>query len=267
MEKWHLPQWGTNLIDAIRMNGVEIPTLCWSVGLEPALGTCRVCTVRKNGREVAGCTVQIGKGDVIECGASDLRNLRQGVTELLFSEGNHYCPGCEKSGDCELQSVAYDQGITHSRFPYKFSHYDLDYSGKDLMIERNRCIHCKRCTDLFVDDEGRKVFRFMGKGRKTVVEMDLKLEAEMSKHKKKGSCRDLSDWGRFYLRGKVLIDPLVPARAIVGVLSERETGTEKNQSCDCFVGRMFRLSYVVSRHGSRPCRGVATHRDIALAIH
>ncbi|MBN8540267.1 MAG: (2Fe-2S)-binding protein [Deltaproteobacteria bacterium] len=176
---------GTNLIDAIRMNGVEIPTLCWSVGLEPALGTCRVCTVRKNGREVAGCTVQIGKGDVIECGASDLRNLRQGVTELLFSEGNHYCPGCEKSGDCELQSVAYDQGITHSRFPYKFSHYDLDYSGKDLMIERNRCIHCKRCTDLFVDDEGRKVFRFMGKGRKTVVEMDLKLEAEMSKHKKK----------------------------------------------------------------------------------
>jgi NADH dehydrogenase/NADH:ubiquinone oxidoreductase subunit G len=176
---------GTNLIDAIRLNGVEVPTLCWSVGLEPALGTCRVCTVRKNGREVAGCTVQIAKGDVIECGASDLRNLRQGVTELLFSEGNHYCPGCEKSGDCELQSVAYDQGITHSRFPYSFSHYELDYRGKDLMIERNRCIHCKRCTDLFVDDEGRKVFRFMGKGRKTVVEMDLKLEAEMSKHKKK----------------------------------------------------------------------------------
>ena len=175
----------TNLIDAIRMNGGKVPTLCWSVGLEPALGTCRVCTVRKNGREVAGCTVHIANGDVIECAADDLGNLRQGVTELLFSEGNHYCPGCEKSGDCELQSVAYDQGITHSRFPYKFSHYELDYRGKDLMIERNRCIHCKRCTDLFVDDEGRKVFRFMGKGRRTVVEMDLKLEAVMSKHKKK----------------------------------------------------------------------------------
>ncbi|PWU22558.1 MAG: NADP oxidoreductase, partial [Bdellovibrio sp.] len=45
--------------------------------------------------------------------------------------------------------------------------------------------HCKRCTDLFVDDKGRKVFRFMGKGHETRVEMDLELEAEMSIHKKK----------------------------------------------------------------------------------
>jgi len=175
---------GITVAEAIRQAGAEIPTLCWDPSIEPSLGTCRVCLVKKNNRDVAACTQLIEAGDQIESSSSELKNLRQGVVELLFSEGNHYCPGCEKSGDCELQSVAAKMQMTHSRFPYQFSHYDLDYRGEKLLLERNRCIHCKRCTDLFVDDQGKKVFRFVGKGHETRVEMDLELEAKLSEHKK-----------------------------------------------------------------------------------
>jgi [NiFe] hydrogenase diaphorase moiety small subunit len=174
---------GTNLVDALRLHGFQVPTLCWSPGIEPCLGTCRVCTVKINGREACACTRVAESGMDIECENSALSGLRLGLVEMLFAEGNHFCPGCEKSGDCELQGTAYELGMTHSRFPYHFSHYELDYRGKRLLLERNRCIHCKRCTDLFVDDENRKVFSFVGKGKDTRVMMNLELEAKLSPHK------------------------------------------------------------------------------------
>ncbi len=174
---------GANLVDALRFCGVQVPTLCWSPEIEPCLGTCRVCTVKINGREGAACTRIAEAGMVVEVETPELRDLRAGLVEMLFSEGNHFCPGCEKSGDCELQGAAYQMAMTHSRFPYQFSHYDLDYRGKKLLLERNRCIHCKRCTDLFVDDNNQKVFSFVGKGHETRVMIDLDLEAALPEHK------------------------------------------------------------------------------------
>jgi NADH dehydrogenase/NADH:ubiquinone oxidoreductase subunit G len=174
---------GVNLVNALRGCGVAVPTLCWSPEIETCLGTCRVCTVKINGREGAACTRVTEPGMMIEVETAELRDLRAGLVEMLFSEGNHFCPGCEKSGDCELQGAAYNMGMTHSRFPYRFSHYDLDYRGKNLLLERNRCIHCKRCTDLFVNDDNQKVFSFIGKGHETQVMMDLDLEAKLTEHK------------------------------------------------------------------------------------
>jgi NADH dehydrogenase/NADH:ubiquinone oxidoreductase subunit G len=198
---------GANLLEVLKQNGINVPSLCWDPGIEPSLGTCRVCIVRKNGRDVTGCTQVIEAGDEILVHTPELANLRKGVTELLFSEGNHFCPGCEKSGDCSLQKAGYDQGITHSRFPYKFTHFELDYRGKHLLLERNRCIHCKRCTDLFVDDHGRKVFRFTGKGHKTCVEMDLNLEADMSLHKKREAV-ELCPTGAIIMKGRGFDRPI-----------------------------------------------------------
>lgn len=174
---------GVNLVEALKENGITLPTLCWSPGIEPCLGTCRVCAVRLNGRETAACTQTVSQGLKVECDAPDLNDARKGVIELLFVEGNHFCPSCEKSGDCELQGVGYQLGMTHARFPYRFTNYQLDFRGKHLLLERNRCIHCKRCTDLFVDDDDHKVFSFVGKGKDTRVMMDLALEAKLPPHK------------------------------------------------------------------------------------
>jgi len=192
---------GVNLVQAIEENGAHVPTLCWSPGIEPCLGTCRVCTLKVNGRETAACALKIEEGMKIECDTEDLKDLRKGIVELLFVEGNHFCPGCEKSGDCELQGLGYRFGMTHPRFPYRFSHYELDYRGVHLLLERNRCIHCKRCTELFSDDQGHKVFSFVGKGKDTRVEMNLDLEAKMPIHK----CREaagLCSTGAIILKGQ-----------------------------------------------------------------
>jgi [NiFe] hydrogenase diaphorase moiety small subunit len=200
-------QEGANLAQAIKSLGNPLPTICWDPGIEPSLGTCRVCSVKIDGRIGTSCTTEVRKGMVVESDTVEVKDLQKGVTELLFVEGNHYCPSCEKSGDCQLQGVGYDLGMTHSRFPYKFETYELDYSGNRLILERNRCVHCKRCTDLFVDDKGRKVFSFLGKGAETRVMMDHDLEKEMSEHKRTEAV-ELCPVGAIILKGRGFHRPI-----------------------------------------------------------
>jgi [NiFe] hydrogenase diaphorase moiety small subunit len=68
------------------------------------------------------------------------------LVEMLFVEGNHFCMFCEKSGNCELQALAYRFGITAPRFPYLFPEREVDASHPDILIDRNRCILCGRCV-------------------------------------------------------------------------------------------------------------------------
>jgi [NiFe] hydrogenase diaphorase moiety small subunit len=42
------------------------------------------------------------------------------IIEMLFSEGNHFCPACEKSGNCELQALALSLQYYGSPLPYQF---------------------------------------------------------------------------------------------------------------------------------------------------
>lgn len=106
-----------------------------------------------------------------------------------------------------MQGVAYEMGMTHPRYPYRFTHYELDYRGQNLLLERNRCIHCKRCTDLFVNDDNQKVFSFVGKGKDTRVMMDLDLEAKLPHHKQMEVVQ-LCPTGAIILKGKGFDRPI-----------------------------------------------------------
>jgi len=195
-----------NLVEALSQNDIRVPTLCWYKGMDECLGTCRVCTVNVNGRPSAACTLKTQKDMQIEFETEELKDLRRSVIELLFVEGNHYCPSCEKSGDCLLQALAQDMEMSHSRFPYEFNNYELDYSGKNILLERNRCVHCKRCTELFSDDDGHKVFSFIGKGSETRVVFDHEREEKLSPHKAK-EAMDLCPVGAILVKGQGFSKP------------------------------------------------------------
>ncbi len=97
---------GQTIVDAAKANGVYIPVLCHYEGLKP-VGSCRICTVRVAGRYMAACTQPVTEGMAVENTAPDLEDMRRSLIEMLFVEGNHLCPSCEKSGNCELQGLAY----------------------------------------------------------------------------------------------------------------------------------------------------------------
>lgn len=172
-------QEGQTVVAAAKDNGIFIPTLCDYDGLKPS-ATCRICTVNIQGRPVTACTAQVSEGMEIENNTDELQDMRKAIIEMLFVEGNHYCPSCEKSGNCELQALAYRYTILVPRFPFVFPTREVDASSPKLMKEQNRCIRCKRCVRSIITKDGKHVYQLLGRGKNSIVEMDHTLAALLS---------------------------------------------------------------------------------------
>lgn len=170
---------GQYLIEAATINNKYIPTLCNYKGVKPK-GSCRICTVKINGRYMTSCTTPIGDGMVIENNTPELKSIRKAIIELLFVEGNHFCPSCEKSGNCELQALAYRFQMMVPRFPYQFPVKEIDASTPKIIKDQNRCILCKRCIRAIKDEKGRSFFAINRRGHKASVVIDPELGKNMT---------------------------------------------------------------------------------------
>jgi len=175
-------QEGQNLHDAAKANGVYIPYLCHMEGV-CAAGSCRICTVKVNGRPMTACTTPVNldmNGAIIENITPQLEEMRKMMIELLFVEGNHFCPACEKSGNCALQALGYRYLMFVPQFEYRFDTQQMDATTPKIYHDRNRCIKCKRCIRTIKDDQGRSYFAFFKRGKKLEVHIDHELGANMS---------------------------------------------------------------------------------------
>ncbi len=162
---------GQTILEAAEEAGVYIPRLCHLKGLVP-FGSCRVCTVVVNGRFQASCTYPIAEGMVVESNSDRVNELRRDLIEMLLVEGNHFCMFCEKSGNCELQALAYRLGIAAPKFPYLWPHRDVDASHPDVFLDRNRCVLCARCVRASRDVDGKNVFGFVHRGPQKTLAVD-----------------------------------------------------------------------------------------------
>jgi len=163
---------GLTILQAAGEAGIYIPHLCYHKDLLPG-GHCRVCTVKVNGKPINACTMVVGSGMVIENDTAELNDWRKSIIEMLFVEGNHICPGCEKSGNCELQALAYRFGMMSPRYPYLFPAKQVDGSHPNAYIDRNRCILCGRCVRSSQEKDHKHVFGFEDRG----IRMRLAIDA------------------------------------------------------------------------------------------
>ncbi len=170
---------GQFLVDAAKENGIYVPTLCNYPGVKPK-GSCRICTVRVNGKLMTACTTPVAEGMNIESEVKDINELRRSIIELLFVEGNHFCPACEKSGNCELQALAYRFKMMVPRFPYQFPVRKVDASHPKIIKEQNRCILCKRCIRAIRDENGKSIFAYRKRSSSVEVVVDPKLGKQLT---------------------------------------------------------------------------------------
>lgn len=155
---------GQTIMDAADEAGIYVPRLCDHEGLRHQ-GSCRVCTVKANGRSVAACTQPAEPDLKVENETPHVNKLRRDLVEMLFHEGNHLCPICEASGNCELQAMAYRLDMTApTKFPYLEPCRPVDASHPDIALDTNRCISCGRCIRASQDVDGKGVFGYVGRG-------------------------------------------------------------------------------------------------------
>jgi len=167
---------GKYLVEAARENGVYIPTLCNYPGIRPR-GSCRICTVAIGAATFTACTTHVAEGLEVRCVTEELEDFRKKVVEILLAEGNHFCPTCEKSGNCELQALAYRYRITVPSFPYMFPKREVEAWHPKLLKDHNRCILCKRCVRGIRNADGKALFAFGKRGDR----IEIKIDPETSK--------------------------------------------------------------------------------------
>jgi len=154
---------GQTIMDAAIEANIYIPHLCHNPDYTPH-GSCKLCTVKVNGRNCSSCTFPASEGQDIINKTNDLEKDRKRITQMLFVEGNHFCPSCEKTGNCQLQGVAYYLDMHDNHFPHFFANREMDASHPDILIDHNRCIFCNLCVRASQEKDGKDVFAISGRG-------------------------------------------------------------------------------------------------------
>jgi len=154
---------GQTILEAARAAGHYIPHLCWHPDFPPH-GSCKLCIVKVAGRHVSSCAMPAKEGMEVESSTPEINAERRALVQMLFVEGNHFCPSCEKSGNCQLQALAYELDMASARFNHFFPDRPVDASHPDVLLDFNRCIFCELCVRASRDIDGKSVFALTGRG-------------------------------------------------------------------------------------------------------
>lgn len=157
---------GQSIMQAAEGAGIYIPHLCHDARVSPA-GNCRLCLVSVGGRLMPSCLTQALEGQQVVSHSDELLETRRALTRMLFVEGNHFCPCCEKSGSCRLQALAYDLNLLDFEYPQLWPLRDVDASHPDVLLDRDRCIMCGLCVRASRELDGKGVFELGGRGVNT----------------------------------------------------------------------------------------------------
>ncbi len=188
---------GTTVLEACRRAGIHIPTLCDHPSLKP-YGGCRLCVVEVEGMRTlqASCTLPAFNGMVVHTSTPKVDQARKFVLDMLFSERNHFCMYCQKSGgDCDLQNAAYELDMTHWLIQPGWDAYQVDASHPYYVFDHNRCILCRRCVRACAELVGNFTLNLENRGASTVVIADTGLPLGESSCIRCGTCVQICPTG------------------------------------------------------------------------
>ncbi len=159
---------GTWIIRAAELLGIAIPRFCEHPLLEP-IGACRQCLVEVEGQRkpLASCITACTEGMVVhtQLTSAVADKAQQGVMEMLLINHPLDCPMCDKGGECPLQNQAMSNGRGETRFTFDKRTFDKPVAiSTEVLLDRERCISCTRCTRTSEEIAGDPFIEFLGRG-------------------------------------------------------------------------------------------------------
>lgn len=159
------------VLEAAKIAGIRIPTLCHYPGLEN-YGGCRLCLVEveKMPKLQTSCTLMVTDGMIVRTESDEIAKARRSMLEFLLINHPLECPYCDKAGECDLQDLTVQYGPPVGRFAEgKRKHPE---SFDDPLIVRNmqRCILCTRCIRMCDGIQGASAITVTGRGNRSFVE-------------------------------------------------------------------------------------------------
>ena len=161
----------TTVLEAARLLGIRIPTLCYHEDLCLA-GVCRVCVVEIEGQRAlqAACSYPITAPIKVHTHTPKVRRARRHVIDLLLSSHYGECYACSRNHYCELQTLATEYGVDFFRFGHlKEPRYEIDASSHSVIRDMNKCVLCRRCIRTCIDLQEVGVLEALYRGSRSKV--------------------------------------------------------------------------------------------------
>jgi NADH-quinone oxidoreductase subunit G len=164
---------GEVVISAAERAGTYIPRFCYHPRMTP-VGMCRMCLVEVSGPRGAtlqpACFVSVADGMEVVTRSAKVKKAQDGVLEFLLVNHPLDCPVCDKGGECPLQDQTLAYGPGESRFVEEKRHFEKPTAVSDLvLLDRERCIQCARCTRFAEEVAGEAQIDFAGRGEHVEV--------------------------------------------------------------------------------------------------
>lgn len=161
---------GDTVLDALRREGLNVPTLCYLKNLTPT-GACRLCVVEVEDRRnlVPACSFPAAEGLKIKTHSPRVVRARRTIVELLLADHPHDCPYCARQGNCDLRDMAHQLGVRERRYAGERSHRQPDTSNPSLVRDPNKCVCCGKCVRVCREIQGVEAIDFISRGGKATV--------------------------------------------------------------------------------------------------
>ena len=164
---------GDLVIAAAQRVGEYIPRFCYHERMA-SVGMCRMCLVDiDTGRGPAlqvACMATVAPDMVVNSKSPAALNAQEGIIELLLAQHPLDCPVCDKGGECPLQDQSFSHGPGESRYVEEKRHFEKPIPISDLvLLDRERCILCDRCTRFADEVAGDALIHFTSRGSDTQI--------------------------------------------------------------------------------------------------
>ncbi|MGA1846403.1 molybdopterin-dependent oxidoreductase [Deferribacter abyssi] len=161
---------GTTILEAAEKAGVYIPIMCHHKNLNP-FGACRVCLVEVKGspKLMTACTTPVNDNMEVITNSDKLKNIRKTLIELLLINHPLDCPVCDKGGECLLQDLTYEFGITKVRFDEKPNNSPVDHTNPFIERDIDRCVLCGKCVRICDEIVNIEAISFINRGVETYI--------------------------------------------------------------------------------------------------
>ena len=158
---------GEMLIAAAERAGTFIPRFCYHPRMK-SVGVCRMCLVEVSGPRGASlqpsCFVEVAEGSEVTTDSDKVKKAQDGVLEFLLINHPLDCPVCDKGGECPLQDQTLAHGPGETRFVEEKRHFEKPIPISELvLLDRERCIQCSRCTRFAAEVAGEAQIDFIGR--------------------------------------------------------------------------------------------------------
>lgn len=200
-------QKGELIIDALKANGIRVPTLCNLEGYKPS-GACRICVVEIEGRNdlVPSCSYQVEEWMKIMTHSARVIRARKTILELLLTNHDDGCLYCDRDRSCRLQELCSELNVTERKSGHRTERKKIDNTSPVIIRDPGKCILCSRCVRVCEESQVVAALDFLNRGSRTTVGTVLDKGLNYSSCISCGQCIPVCPTGA--LRERSHLDPV-----------------------------------------------------------